>query len=222
MRFPWLLNFLIAGAYALTFVLEARPNGSHSERSIDFSCSAKSFVSGFIKLPPLLSGVTVTGMIRDRRGELVWSKFGLVGDTSFAFKSASTSQRYRLTVRVQKTDRPSVVNTGVASDFGKEPIEVLVDTSVDINPDLFDQDLAKELKITPVEQEIIRLSGTFRKLYDDTQQLLKTVSLLRDANDLSLSRIRRFSAFSFFVPIACAGVQFLVMKRFWKKQKHTE
>lgn len=109
------------------------------------------------------------------------------------------------------------IKTGPSS-VGENDV-VLIEMSIELGHDLFDVNRALDLKVKPVEAEIISLQSTIAHISKEFESLFQSEFTLRNINESTNNRLSLFFGFSLFSLVGLIVWQILYLKRFFKSKK---
>lgn len=112
----------------------------------------------------------------DANGNQPFSFQDLSGESRFSFRSPDIPSEYDFCARLVPK------NAGYKSkdQYAKVPVELVVSHDYD----LFDETLAKDFKLKPIETEFVQLEEVMHRIVAELNELVKNEELNRSANGI--------------------------------------
>lgn len=99
--------------------------------------------------------------------------------------------------------------------LAKVPVELIVNHDYD----LFDEKLAKDFKLKPIETEFIHLEEVMHRIVGELNELVDQEALHRSANESTFTRVFRFGIGSVLFLVALTVGQIVYLRSFFKQKK---
>ena len=192
--------FLSQRVLAIKYALDA-----NRVRCIAAHVGPHSFVSGLVKMSPS-SGQSANAYIQDEARTRIWEKYGIQEETRYSFRSADKASYYELCVESVST---------IPGSWPARDVEVYIE----VGYDLFDPQRAHDLKVRPVENDIVQLQGAISLITKEFERLVQGESFLRDTNESTNNRLTFFFVCSVISLFVLGGWQIVYMKRYFKSKK---
>ena len=160
--------------------------------------------------------------IFDEKKNNPFSRPDLKGEARFSFRSPDVPTDHRFCFRLAARkgnhfhDMTGIVGAPASVPAGSTyPVKL----EVNYDYDLFDEKLAHDFKVKPVETEFIKLEEKMRNVAKELAAMVQNEALMRSVNESTFTRVWRFSLLSILILIGLSIYQFFYLKRFFRTKK---
>jgi len=149
--------------------------------------------------------------IFDEKRNTPFSRPDLQGEARFSFRSPDVPTDHRFCFRLAaRKGAPASVPAG-----STYPVKL----EVNYDYDLFDEKLAHDFKVKPVETEFIKLEEKMRRVANELAVMVQNEAAMRSVNESTFTRVWRFSVLSILALIGLSVYEFFYLKRFFRAKK---
>lgn len=99
--------------------------------------------------------------------------------------------------------------------YSKVPVELVVSHDYD----LFDETLAKDFKLKPIETEFVQLEEVMHRIVGELNGLIQSEQIHRATNESTFSRVFYLSVLSIMFLVGLSLGQIVYMRNFFKQKK---
>jgi p24 family protein delta-1 len=178
-----------------------------NQRCIGFKTDANTLVTGYINLTSSVE-IQTNAWIDDNLGYRHWQKNNIVGEAKYSFRTHETQLDYNVCISNTPLGGSRLHNSNVD-----------VDLTISTGLDLFDDKIAHDLKVRPLEEIIIGLEPVMKRVVEEWDNLYISEIRLRNMNESTNTRVKYLKIFAVLMTLGLWIWQVWFLHRFFKRKK---
>lgn len=196
--------------------LQHRATAENRAQCINWEIPADSLVTGYFMVENAAQTyLGATAYIVTHGSNQPFTQNNLSGEAHFSFRSTNKVSTYQACV----TMSPKPGSGGQQAFSKAKDLPIFVTIQLDWTVDLFDDSVAKKLKLDPLEEQFYALKEATKLYAQGLDTFVAQETKLRDTNESILNRVRYVAVIAIAVLIGLGFFQITYLKRFFKSKK---